>query len=117
MKTIIATTLAAALATSAAGIAFAAPPMSSRPGEQTPPPAMNPTNPHAKSPRVTCASQFPTFSQLDTKGQGQITKKKATVDPKLEMNFKKVDTNHNGKVSRPEYTAWVKKQCGRGHTR
>lgn len=117
MKTIVATTLAAVLATSAAGVAFAAPPMSSRPGEQTPPPAMNPMNPHAKSPKVSCASQYPSFSQLDTKGQGYVTKKEATAAPKLEMNFKKADTNHNGKVSRSEYTAWVRKQCGSGHTR
>lgn len=111
MKSIVTITFAAMLATGA-GAVFATPPAQVPP--PTKPPAVNPVTPHSPRQRSGCASYFPTFSQMDAKHQGAITKKEAEQVPSLEQHFAQADTNHNGKLSKTEYTDWVKKQCGPG---
>jgi hypothetical protein len=71
-----------------------------RPASQTP-----------SDPQNACNSKYPSFSQLDTKHKDYLTKKEASRVPGLEHAFKKADTNHNGKLSDSEYTAWVDSQC------
>lgn len=108
MKTIIATTLAGLLCMGT-GAAFAqqTPP----PTEPQTPPPMRPMTQRPTSPETSCASRFPTFSQLDVKNQGQITRQEARQVPALEKGFKRADTDHNGKLSQMEYSRWVEKQC------
>lgn len=112
MNTIIASTLAGMLVIgSSAAFAQQTPP----PAEpQMPPPAVKPTTPHPTNPAESCASRFPMFSQLDIQHTGKITKQEAGRVPLLERNFKKADTNHDGKLSQSEYGAWVERQCSRG---
>jgi len=71
-----------------------------RPAAQTP-----------SDPQNACNAKYPSFSQLDTKHKDYLTKKEVSQVPGLEDAFKKADTNHNGKLSDSEYTAWVESQC------
>lgn len=75
-----------------------------------------PTRPQAvqqtpADPQNACNTKYPSFSQLDTKHKDYLTKKEASQVPSLESAFKKADTDHNGKLSQSEYTAWVESQC------
>jgi hypothetical protein len=58
-----------------------------------------------------CNTKYPSFSRLDAKHRGYLTKKEASQVPGLVQAFKKADTNHNGKLSDSEYTGWVESQC------
>jgi hypothetical protein len=71
-----------------------------RPASQTP-----------SDPQNACNTKYPSFSQLDTKHKDYLTKKEVSQVRGLENAFKKADTNHNGKLSDSEYTAWVASQC------
>jgi EF hand len=62
-------------------------------------------------PQNACNAKYPSFKQLDTKNKNYITRQEAVQVPGLEQAFKKADTNHNGKLSDSEYTAWVESQC------
>ncbi|MGA9855556.1 MAG: EF-hand domain-containing protein [Gammaproteobacteria bacterium] len=62
-------------------------------------------------PQNACNTKYPSFSQLDTKHKDYLTIKEVTHVPGLKSAFKKADTDHNGKLSQSEYTAWVQSQC------
>lgn len=112
MKIAITTGLALLLA-AFTGSAFAGPMHSSSPQDRRIPPSMSQQQ---TSPQGTCTNQYPTFSQLDTKNQGYITKKEASQVPQLKKDFKKVNTEHNGKLTEAEYTSWVQTQCNSAQT-
>lgn len=78
---------------------------------------MNPAHPGHASLEESCAKKFPVFSRLDARHNGEVTKQEARRVPQLEKDFKKADTNHNGKLSQAEYSAWVEDQCGHGPAR
>ncbi len=62
-------------------------------------------------PQNACNTKYPSFSQLDTKHKDYLTKKEVSRVHGLEQAFKKADTDHNGKLSDSEYTAWVESHC------
>ncbi|MHB8404053.1 MAG: EF-hand domain-containing protein [Gammaproteobacteria bacterium] len=62
-----------------------------------------------------CRSKYPSFSRLDSKHQGYITKEEARHVHGLLQAFKKADTDHNGKLEQAEYSAWVQSKCSNKH--
>lgn len=45
----------------------------------------------------------PSFSQLDTDGDGSISRNEAQAMPQLEQNFQQADRNQDGKVDQSEF--------------
>jgi hypothetical protein len=82
------------------------------PGTMTPPgtPGVNGTVPPAGNqamarPGSPTGMMAPNFNTLDRSGVGYITQSDAAGNPWLSQRFTTCDTDHNGQVSRAEYTA------------
>jgi len=76
---------------------------------QTPPPTDTPMSPRSNMPTTgpnTMAqpSTPPEFGTLDGTGQGYVTQQQAMSNQWLSTRFAGCDTNHNGQVTREEYT-------------
>ena len=79
------------------------------PPTQTPPPTDTPMSPRSNMPTtgpqsMTHPSAPPEFGSLDASGQGYITQQQAMSNQWLSTRFAGCDTNHNGQVTREEYT-------------
>lgn len=49
----------------------------------------------------------PPFAQLDTSGKGFLDEAEAAAYPPLANDFRYADSNHDGRISRAEYSRWV----------
>lgn len=52
--------------------------------------------------------KLPDFAQLDSDGNGSISKREAQAHPRLKANFNEVDTDKDGSISRAEFGAFEK---------
>jgi len=76
----------------------------------TKPPTDMPTTPQANTPPAArpgtpMSPMAPDFATLDHKGVGYLTTKDAAGNDWLSRNFKGCDADHNGQLTRAEYSA------------
>lgn len=95
IHTLALTALSTALA---AGTAFAQDPQPTTPPTAEPQAAQSHDR-HDKADK-------PSFDQLDTRGEGSITRADLAAHPKLLEKFDDIDTAGDGSISRAEYEAW-----------
>jgi hypothetical protein len=54
--------------------------------------------------------KHPSFSALDTNHTGFLSRTEAQANPKVSSNFREIDRNGDGKISRKEYKKWASQQ-------
>jgi hypothetical protein len=82
------------------------------PPNQTPPPTDTPMAPRSNMPtsgaQMTPSAMPPDFSTLDKNGAGFVTQTDIATNPWMSKNFSMCDADHNGQVTRAEYSTCTK---------
>jgi uncharacterized iron-regulated membrane protein len=121
IHTLALTTLAAAMA---AGTAFAQQPTTPPTGvpqtQQTPPQTQQPHTQHGQAQagmeaRDHGSSDKPSYDELNTRGDGRVTRADLAAHPRLLEKFDDIDTAGDGTISRAEYDAWKSQKRDRDH--
>jgi hypothetical protein len=105
-------TLALAISTSFVVAQTAPQHPANTPPAQNPPPTDTPAPPRSNMPMTGHQSMAPMmppdFAMLDKSGLGYLTRQQAASDPWLGKNFGMCDSDHDGQVTRAEYTICAK---------